>query len=1797
MLDGHGFETQAGASAETTGLVSTQGPNHRPLVNSSRDAAVFTDATSLNRIQRDSPLNQTGDGVVVGLWDAAGYPLQIAIDQYAPAGVNQAIDTSATDWGTLADHSEHATVIAEVLLGDTPGVTPARIGIAPDASLRVADGANDLLELNDNRQNLDLSLHPYNVAAGWQWIPEEATQHPTQIRGQFVWFGNIDQLLAGEDDALFGSYDPRSQSIDASTEPQPLEFNELNRTLTIWSAGNNSGTRPVWVGNQPRRFYFHVENQVDFQRLGHRLAPGQSFTGRDYYALQANFNLPPANGEGTGRFVSTIAGAANAKNVLTVGAVEMPTIVDSATGRTIVATQLTDAEIRRLDVSATSGQGPTDDGRIKPDLVAPGGPIRLPAGVAEFLPGSDVAQSGSSIAAAVVAGHAANLYELLDDLSARAELFVNPVQDSNGDLLKAALLHTASDIGLTGPDYQSGFGLVNGTHAAEFIQRAAGLSLTQNSFESFLRRKTYPGSAVTRRIRIDPDQGAKITLYWDDFADLNASHGHDDSTSNLINDLDVYVVGPDGTHYYPFVPDPTRPDTAASRGVSPAFDASLQNHRDNVEQIVIDPTLLPPGAGLEEYTVVVSHTGDYERIADEPIRYVLAIDAYTVENVFTASVNTGDVTRLDLHEITGGQNVLATPTVGEFQASNDPQLADSLFFSPPSDSSVPVEHGEAISLIGGSDVTTHIDIVPSLVSDDPRDLFSETPGLQRHLELPIFVDGEYELLRIFVQPGFDTEGEPNAVDLQNLNPQQIAQRLGYLGFPGPNGDSILPFTATSNEIDNAVQTFRLATSFQDAPNESPGPRINSANAPTWSDSQPLISNGIELLPQGTPRLDFGTDWAWETLNRIGDHYLTLPPVVGAASALPLFGVSGAAGWRNSAFDSGNVLHDGGIGFEFSLPSSTDLSRPFYRVHSVGNERLVAAATDSDPNAEQHHISVARFEIDERVSLGNQIALGSQLTSGGAGFDFSQLRFDGRERIRIFSLDELLGVSESHRILGYDATTGVLTIEGTISGSLASDEDAQAEIFFARPNTNPDDNSLSHEQASYENVDILDAVVHLIVSNPDLNGDGTTDDPYRVDVTRKYLAAITSQSCTQTSNNVSACITDVSTSDPRVWEKNGGIAGVDPPPDEAGNALGGGILALVGPRDSTRVLTQRERRVLLSGIDQLDAWARRLNNHEELAAKLAIGEQTLGETVRLDTLIANTITEPIRNLLQSETGVSLRQIEQTLENQSARVGRQIGVFAELIQANSRVQIDRLPDQLLFNLTVVHTANQHKDEGIPDVVRDDLQIRIEDPNTPLEPIPEDFVVQRSFRMDLTFGILTDEAVADDDAFFIHPFQTDDLRVRYRILPITEPLVFQGRDGLTDISGDVQSFVFDAAVQVTSPDTPASSDGILTAAELRDVPLSQIVSVEPESTNQLELILRSTATLGGETVGTDPADPTNDPALITIRQSDVFDETTSTEQANASYQQSIGCFANTSADILHAAISNIATWFDTLEGHLGNVPVPFANQSLGDVLDLSEFYADRFLAILGVGVPDSQVTSPGFETIQDLERLLATAVGVDPSVLNLRFDSATCRVLVDLNVQESLAEVMGSFDMSTDIGRILNVAANGEVRLQSELDFSTTLGLDLASYPEDYPIHRRVLLQDTSMTGSVQLAGGDLGASASLGLLGVEFFDGTANANLDFTIQLGTPNVDYDLVELFGQVSDLGSFVDLGLSGSADLNLPVRVVPEFLGAQTGADPRLIVSISDLTDLSTANVVYQDMDALLAIPDLDFAAIVQAL
>lgn len=421
---------------------------------------------------------------------------------------------------TLEDNAsviDHATHVAGTMIAK--GVYLRAKGMAFGATtLHSYYFDNDAAKMASAAPGLLLSNHSYGDEAGWNFNGTD---------NRWEWYG----LPGDTADYNFGFYGSRTQQWDQIAYNAPYY-------LIVESAGNSHAYPGPDVG-QDYYGYQSITNQTIVDK-GPRPAGISNNTGYD-----------------------VISTTGNAKNILTVGAVNpLPFGPASASDITI---------------APFSSWGPTDDGRIKPDVVGDGVDV---TSAGSGGPSQYITLSGTSMSAPNVTG---SLY-LLQEYYA---------QNHSGDFMRAATLkglvcHTAFDAGNPGPDYIFGWGLLDMKKAAQAI--------TDNGRKSLIKEATLQqGQQQTYHVIASGNGLLAATISWTDPPGAATKDGTlNNPAPKLVNDLDIRIS--DGSHiFYPWVLNPAKPSARATNG---------DNILDNIEQVIVPGAV--PG---KTYTITVSQKG------------------------------------------------------------------------------------------------------------------------------------------------------------------------------------------------------------------------------------------------------------------------------------------------------------------------------------------------------------------------------------------------------------------------------------------------------------------------------------------------------------------------------------------------------------------------------------------------------------------------------------------------------------------------------------------------------------------------------------------------------------------------------------------------------------------------------------------------------------------------------------------------------------------------------------------------------------------------------------------------------------------------------------------------------------------------------------------------------------------------------------------------------------------------------------------------------------------------------------
>lgn len=533
-------------------------------------------------------INLDGTGTLLGIWDDLSGVLTNHF-QFREATNIMMSRVVWKDSEAPVGNSSHPTSVAGTLAAAGNMNYPFLRGMSYNAHVVAYNWRFDITELlQEATEGLRISNHSYNDRTGWDFIG-----------GAWYWFGEPD--VSETEDFKFGFY----MTYDFYLDEALYHFQPL---LAVRSAGNKHAN--YGPGTAIGHWEFRLTNGVKEKVWTNAYRPQN---GADGYDL-----LPPT---------------ACAKNALVVGAIHKNTN-GYATSTDIVR-------------AAFSAVGPTDDGRIKPDIVAPG--VAIATLQSTSVTAWSTNENGTSFSSPVVAASLNLIRKQHEDIFGTNQMML-------ASSLRALAIHTATPATTNGaPDYKHGWGAFNAEACAELVKynekdvptpEALGippssietnfevyvvspiLYATSNSIESYY---DSPSGPMIRSVAVDYNLGTNetraglqyvkdfllpegeeinfpitplggeplmVTIAWSDYPGTPPNAAVNPTNLMLVNDLDLRLISPSGTTNFPWVLDPANPSAPATKG---------DNFRDNVEKVLVEN----PEAG--EYTVRVTHKGELEQ--------------------------------------------------------------------------------------------------------------------------------------------------------------------------------------------------------------------------------------------------------------------------------------------------------------------------------------------------------------------------------------------------------------------------------------------------------------------------------------------------------------------------------------------------------------------------------------------------------------------------------------------------------------------------------------------------------------------------------------------------------------------------------------------------------------------------------------------------------------------------------------------------------------------------------------------------------------------------------------------------------------------------------------------------------------------------------------------------------------------------------------------------------------------------------------------------------------------------------
>lgn len=218
-----------------------------------------------------------------------------------------------------------------------------------------------------------------------------------------------------------------------------------------------------------------------------------------------------------------------------------------------------------------SSEGPTDDYRIKPDIMGNGSGLYSSTSTTNS---SYASYSGTSMSAPNVTGSLLLLQQLYYEENGNFML---------SSTLRGLALHNADDGGIVGPDSQFGWGYLNTKKAAECIINDG----TTAEVEELILND---GESYSIQVTADGTNPLIASICWTDEQSNNVNTGTpNDPTPVLVNDLDIRLTQ-SGTDYEPWKLTGVYSNTQGDNDV------------DNIERVDITNA-----SGI--YTLTVTHKG------------------------------------------------------------------------------------------------------------------------------------------------------------------------------------------------------------------------------------------------------------------------------------------------------------------------------------------------------------------------------------------------------------------------------------------------------------------------------------------------------------------------------------------------------------------------------------------------------------------------------------------------------------------------------------------------------------------------------------------------------------------------------------------------------------------------------------------------------------------------------------------------------------------------------------------------------------------------------------------------------------------------------------------------------------------------------------------------------------------------------------------------------------------------------------------------------------------------------------
>src|SRR5262249_15809562 len=124
--------------------------------------------------------------------------------------------------------------------------------------------------------------------------------------------------------------------------------------------------------------------------------------------------------------------------------------------------------------------------------------------------------------------------------------------------------------------------------------------------------------------------------------------------------------------------------------------------------------------------------------------------------------------------------------------------------------------------------------------------------------------------------------------------------------------------------------------------------------------------------------------------------------------------------------------------------------------------------------------------------------------------------------------------------------------------------------------------------------------------------------------------------------------------------------------------------------------------------------------------------------------------------------------------------------------------------------------------------------------------------------------------------------------------------------------------------------------------------------------------------------------------------------------------------------------------------NIPIPFTSKSLGDALDFTSVMADKLTNFLA---DPNDPNQPGFSDAQSLADLIASKLGVDPSVIQANYDGDANELTYHVSLSKSFEKSDVGINLGIDLSPIGSLSSSSTFKLDATAGADFTFGFNLS------------------------------------------------------------------------------------------------------------------------------------------------------